>query len=895
MIILTKNIDKIREYFSELKDKNAGVQAIEVAEALGLKRNAASSLLNKLVEEDFLRKDKTRPVLFYLNDIFCENTSNKVNASQAFQEYSNLSYEMEQVLNKCKISVTYPGSGIPIMLLGASGVGKSTLAHKIYLYAKEMKKISSQAPFIVFNCADYANNKELLSSILFGYKKGAFTGANKDTPGVFEMANNGYLFLDEVHRLPPEGQEKLFSYIDTGIITPLGDETGGKKINVRLIFATTEDVNNVMLETFNRRIPIIVQIPTFDERNSNERMEIIYNLFYDEASILDCDFKISNNVIQALLGFKGKGNIGTVKNIIKITCAMAASRQEKELVEVTMEDFIPQYSFSDGLIKKGNSNGYTYVKRNEKVSIMQFSDSVENALQIEKSVEIIKRYLNGEIEEKEFVEKIRSVTNEVADYLIYNIKSSSIELLYNEYVENILKYIQQNYGINYTGTTIILLTKILVFLNQNRIYLSREYEDQLLKIYKRCEKKLYRQTRLANMFFETIERALDYNANEIFLKIFTVCYFCGIMEQEEKICNGIIVAHGYSTASSIASFVNQLFSRYIFDAFDMPYNMTKEEVVTKLREHLKKVDTSKDLVLLVDMGSIWDLTDDISDLVEGNIGIINNVTSEMALAVAGDLINRQDLEMSLKKIVRYNSTVYRYVRKKEKENVILVSCLKNMKLAQKIRMILEGSLIDKRVKVLEYNYEKLMKNEIDDLIDIYNILLIISTNEIEVRNLDVLMFNDLLKEEGTSILKQVLNNYYTSDEIDLILDRIVKNLNMTNIMSRLTILNPEILMNDVQQIIRSMELQLVLQFEPDLRQLLYMHIGVMVERLMQEKGKVSKNSYEKFEMCHKKFCDIAKNSLSVMESHYHVSVNEREIKMIYDIIESKIKDFDKKF
>ena len=73
---------------------------------------------------------------------------------------------------------------MPILLFGSSGVGKSLLAEYIYQYAKFIGTIPEDAPFVVLNCADYANNKELLSSVLFGYKKGAFTGANKDTKGI---------------------------------------------------------------------------------------------------------------------------------------------------------------------------------------------------------------------------------------------------------------------------------------------------------------------------------------------------------------------------------------------------------------------------------------------------------------------------------------------------------------------------------------------------------------------------------------------------------------------------------------------------------------------------------------------------------------------------------------
>ena len=86
------------------------------------------------------------------------------------------------------------------------------MASLIYEYAIHKKVIDESAPFVTFNCADYANNPELLSANLFGYKKGAFTGAEKDTIGLIEAADGGYLFLDEVHRLSPEGQEKLFLF-----------------------------------------------------------------------------------------------------------------------------------------------------------------------------------------------------------------------------------------------------------------------------------------------------------------------------------------------------------------------------------------------------------------------------------------------------------------------------------------------------------------------------------------------------------------------------------------------------------------------------------------------------------------------------------------------------------
>ena len=86
----------------------------------------------------------------------------------------------------------------------------------MYEYAKYMNLIQPEAKFGVFNCAEYAENPQLLMSQLFGYKKGAFTGALTDKPGLVELADEGILFLDEIHR-PADGQEMLFLLMDKWI------------------------------------------------------------------------------------------------------------------------------------------------------------------------------------------------------------------------------------------------------------------------------------------------------------------------------------------------------------------------------------------------------------------------------------------------------------------------------------------------------------------------------------------------------------------------------------------------------------------------------------------------------------------------------------------------------
>lgn len=144
------------------------------------------------------------------------------------------------MIEQCKAAISYPPTGLPILIHGNSGVGKTFLAHLTFEYLHQ-QHANCAAKLVVFNCADYANNPELLSSALFGYRKGAFTGATQNKTGLLTQANGGMLFLDEVHRLSFANQEKLFRFMDTGEFQVVGASDQVTTAQVRLIFATTED------------------------------------------------------------------------------------------------------------------------------------------------------------------------------------------------------------------------------------------------------------------------------------------------------------------------------------------------------------------------------------------------------------------------------------------------------------------------------------------------------------------------------------------------------------------------------------------------------------------------------------------------------------------------------
>lgn len=271
------------------------ITTAELANELGLSRSVVSHYLNELVKDNKVLKLNGRPVKWQ------KKTDNLSQLENCFADFIGYQGSMREIITQVSAAVAYPPNGLNILITGHSGVGKSYLAGKIAAYARQKNVIEADAPYIVLNCADYANNPELVSSMLFVYVKGAYTGADESKEVLLKEANGGYLFLDEVHRLSSENREKLFSFIDSGEFYRMGDNVNSVKSNVRLIMATTEKPETALPETFLRRIPVRVTLPDFIQRPIDERSALLNYLFYQEAKKISKKIDVNQYVVSALL------------------------------------------------------------------------------------------------------------------------------------------------------------------------------------------------------------------------------------------------------------------------------------------------------------------------------------------------------------------------------------------------------------------------------------------------------------------------------------------------------------------------------------------------------------------------------------------------------------------
>lgn len=204
---------------------------------------------------------------------------------------------------------------IPILITGESGTGKDAIAHLIHHYSQVTTR-----PFVQLNCA--AIPSTLLESELFGYEKGAFTGAAGAKPGRVEMANSGTLFLDEIGELDPGVQAKLLQLLQDGTFSRIGGQED-KKVNDRFIFATNRDLEEEILAgNFREDLYYRINVVTIHMAPLRERVEDIPMLVqyflqkYNEKH--NCRTgPLSEAAIRRMQEYHWPGNIRQLENLVK--------------------------------------------------------------------------------------------------------------------------------------------------------------------------------------------------------------------------------------------------------------------------------------------------------------------------------------------------------------------------------------------------------------------------------------------------------------------------------------------------------------------------------------------------------------------------------------------------
>jgi psp operon transcriptional activator len=212
----------------------------------------------------------------------------------------------------------------PVLLLGERGTGKELAASRLHYLSKRW-----QGPLVALNCS--ALNPTLIESELFGYEKGAFTGANQRRSGRFEAADGGKLFLDEIGTIPMEVQEKILRVVEYGTFERVGDSSA-IEVDVRIIAATNADlINMVSRGKFKRDLLDRLSFEVLFLPPLRERKEDIMLLANHFASRMAFELGrrdipgFSNEAMAALENYDWPGNVRELKNLVERAVYRSAS------------------------------------------------------------------------------------------------------------------------------------------------------------------------------------------------------------------------------------------------------------------------------------------------------------------------------------------------------------------------------------------------------------------------------------------------------------------------------------------------------------------------------------------------------------------------------------------
>ncbi|ALL07289.1 two-component system response regulator [Pedobacter sp. PACM 27299] len=311
---LVKEIKKIKPYVEVINLTAFGT----ISDGVMAMRNGAFDYITKGDDND-----KIIPLVYKAMDKVklqrrVYDLENKISKKYSFSSILGQSKAMKEALD---LAQKVAGTDTTVLLLGETGTGKEVFAQAIHYESPRKNK-----PFVALNCSGF--NPELLESELFGYKQGAFTGANKDKRGLLEEAHEGTLFLDEIGEMNLDLQAKLLRVLENQTFIKLGD-TQTSKVNVRIIAATNRslkeeaDAGRFRLDLYYRLSVFSIELPNLAQRKTDIMMIARHYLKEFAAKVNKQDFTMDEQFSDLLMKHIWKGNIRELKNVMERVVILA--------------------------------------------------------------------------------------------------------------------------------------------------------------------------------------------------------------------------------------------------------------------------------------------------------------------------------------------------------------------------------------------------------------------------------------------------------------------------------------------------------------------------------------------------------------------------------------------
>jgi transcriptional regulatory protein LevR/transcriptional regulator with AAA-type ATPase domain len=823
----------------DIRKDIAGFDAETIGQDVGVSRNNTSKELHNLLREGRVIKIKGRPVRFFdrerleeLIDVSIQEESIVVASfkelieqekqniriaeadSKTFNKIIGYNESLELCIKQAKAAILYPPKGLHTLLIGSTGVGKTTFAEMMYHFAIEMGTIKKTAKFNVFNCADYSDNPQLIMSQLFGHIKGAFTGADKDKVGLIEHANGGILLLDEIHRLSPESQEMLFSLIDKGTFRRLGETEITRKSSILLVGATTEKIKSSLLKTFLRRIPTIIKIPEIEERPIEERFELVTQFFMNEAKVLKAPIHVSREVLKAFLVYDCPGNIGQLKADVQLTCARGYLESKSyNKREITIDASLLYEHISRGLTKEdrtqenvldllpSSSNAFVEFTGKDQLPFTTIDEyNISQDLYRTINYRFSKYHNKGYSKEQIH----RHIIQDIHEHIRNSIKNFELqgsnreEELFKVISPKVYHSVEGAFKEVYKKFRLSISKKVFIALCLHlSSYLDRVFEGKTISypsiLHLRdgspvdyCISKY-----VVDYLSEKLKIDIPKEEIDIISMILSSDY--SLNEKEDQSIGVIVLAHGKNTASSMADTANTLLGTDHCKAINMSLDRKVEDVLNEAIVLVERENRGKGVLLMVDMGSLTAFSDIITQKTRIPTKSIEMVSTPLVLeAVRKAMMPGVDLEFVYNDIMSANPYIGRLITEEIKQKStkkgkkIITSCFTGQGSAIKLMQFIRNAipfLDEYQIDLEPMCYDEHFHEQIKETSDI---VAIVGTLDMKIPNVPYISIDEIIIGNGLEKLESIISGENTNKEHqELDTQKIIQLLEDT-----LTFLNP---------------------------------------------------------------------------------------------------------
>lgn len=927
--------DRIFDFVREASSKftareiemGIGITTSEAAEHLNILRSNVSKDLNQLVREGKLKKLDGRPVRFVPVEIirhrplsghvasYKEGDYKQAGATQESLQYSlkgnqdifksliGAKGSMRNAVDQARAAVLYPPRGLNTLITGPTGSGKSFFAHAMFQFAQSNSLIAEDKELTVFNCADYANNPELLMSYLFGYAKGAFTGAANEKAGLIQQADGSMLFLDEVHRLPPEGQEMIFYFMDTGKYSRLGETGKNREASVRIVCATTEDPKSTFLDTFMRRIPINIHMPSFRERPVREQLDLLKLLTGLEASRIQRKITMTEDVVKGLLSSVGYGNVGQLKSTIQLVCARGFMNQlNKDEITLSVKD-MPD-TIQNNLVGLSSN-------RNRQAEL-------SNYLEAKMTVSPNEPFYRMEMDSYELPYNIYDIIGDKAALLeAEGLDQETIHQYISTDINVHLKSFYRNHGFSlHTESKLadVVNKDVISFahdmvqiveaelgsgFNQSFIYaISLHISSLLSKIASGEERKMHDRIRemalereeelaVAKVIKKKIAAFFQVSIPENEIYYLTVLLVSLREEQEAGQIKVVIAAHGNATASSMAQVAEELLDTDSVSAVDMPLDMSPATAYERVRQAVIAENQGSGVLLLVDMGSLATFGSSIEQETGIPVRSIDMVSTPMVLeAVRKASLVDTDIELLHDTLLKFSGYSKEQAKKRLpdrkaiKPPVIVAVCASGEGTARKIKELIEKPLNQNHLGAIEVKTCSVA--ELDEkIIEWERQYTIVATTGIldPKRSVPYIPLDKFIEGEPRVLIEEIVHeaNRYTKQTV--LNEESARELTYSFLEEQFTFLNPQKVFPPLWDFVKNCsKLRPAETADYAFHVNLMLHMGALIDRLVH--GDTVESEYaveiEVSEQVYKSF----RNALDILEKDLAISIPKKEYSYI---------------